>query len=100
MTPNDYLQRILERQALREDGPELSALRNERGKIEAILRDAFGSKPTIKYGGSKAKGTMILLSYDLDILCYFPLRVGRGRGNARSPIRGGSRRSGSRRVHD
>lgn len=72
MTPNDYLQRILERQTLEEDGPGLTALRSERGKIEAILRDAFGWEPTIRYGGSKAKGTMILLSYDLDILCYFP----------------------------
>jgi tRNA nucleotidyltransferase (CCA-adding enzyme) len=35
-----------------------------------LLRDEFGSTPTIKYGGSKAKGTMIQESYDLDVVCY------------------------------
>lgn len=72
MTPNEYLDRLLEAQTLGEDGPELLALRTERERIQAALRAAFGSAPTIRYGGSKVKGTMILLSYDLDILCYFP----------------------------
>ena len=39
----------------------------------AVLLVAAGraSSPTIRYGGSKAKGTMIKEAYDLDMTCYF-----------------------------
>ena len=41
--------------------------------VEALLREKFAkSSPTIRYGGSKAKGTLIRESYDLDVICYFP----------------------------
>jgi len=68
----DYLYDVLNSQNLDPDGPEMKALQKHREKVEAILRKRFGSAPTIKYGGSKAKGTMIKESYDLDIIEYFP----------------------------
>jgi hypothetical protein len=71
MTPNEYMAEILEQQTLDEDGPELKALRAKRDEVEDVLREKLGSGPVIKYGGSKAKGTMVLVSYDLDLLCYF-----------------------------
>lgn len=72
MNGNEYLQKILADQTLKEDGPELKALREERASVDALLREEFkDSNPTIRYGGSKAKGTMIKESYDLDIPCYF-----------------------------
>jgi hypothetical protein len=72
MTPHEYLEKVLEAQTLADDGPELKALRERRDEIEAHLRDAFGSSPTIRYGGSHAKRTLVKDSYDLDIVCYFP----------------------------
>jgi hypothetical protein len=68
----DYLYDVLNSQNLDPDGPEIKALQKQREKVEAMLRKGFGSSPTIKYGGSKAKGTMIKESYDLDIIEYFP----------------------------
>lgn len=72
MTDNEYLNEVLNSQNLDPEGPELKALQKEREKVEKLLRKKFGSSPTIKYGGSKAKGTMIKESYDLDIINYFP----------------------------
>jgi hypothetical protein len=63
---------VLDSQALAEDSSELKALRSHRETIEECLREAFGSAPVIRYGGSQAKGTLIKESYDLDIVCYFP----------------------------
>jgi hypothetical protein len=70
MTPNEYLAALLDAQKL--DEAELAALTEHRDEVEALLRQEFGSKPTIRYGGSKAKHTMIRESYDLDIVCYQP----------------------------
>jgi SMODS domain-containing protein len=72
MNPNEYLLKILDEQTLAEDGAELKRLRERREEVEDLLRADFGSSPTIRYGGSKAKGTMIKEAYDLDIICYFP----------------------------
>jgi len=72
MTPSEYLSKLLDEQTLAEDSTELKRLRARRGEVERLLRDAFGSSPTIRYGGSKAKGTMIKEAYDLDVICYFP----------------------------
>ena len=73
MTDNEYLQSVLEQQTLAEGSQELEDLREHRGDVEALLRREFSaSSPTIRYGGSKAKGTMIRAAYDLDIICYFP----------------------------
>jgi len=71
-TDNDYLNSVLDSQTLDPDGLEMTALQGERQKVETLLRKRFGSSPTIKYGGSKAKGTMIKESYDLDTITYFP----------------------------
>jgi len=73
MDTNEYLQKILESQTLSTDSGELKDLQKHRADIEEVLRKKFSeSSPTIRYGGSKAKGTMIRESYDLDIICYFP----------------------------
>lgn len=72
-TTNEYLQAVLDSQVLSDDSDEMKELRTHRDEVEEILRDKFGdASPTIRYGGSKAKGTLIKESYDLDIVCYFP----------------------------
>jgi hypothetical protein len=73
MTTQEYLDSILASQKLAEDGDELKELRQHRDEVEDLIKAAFkDSSPTIRYGGSKAKGTMVKDSYDLDIICYFP----------------------------
>ena len=72
MTSNQYLEEVLLEQTLSPGGPELKALQQHRKDVEKLLRDKFGNSPTIREGGSKAKGTMIKESYDLDLTCYFP----------------------------
>ncbi len=72
METNKYLKEVLKQEALEDDGPELKELRSEREKIEKIILEKFSeSSPSIRYGGSKAKGTMIKSSFDLDITVYF-----------------------------
>lgn len=70
MTPNEYLTKLLESQTLKEGSTELEDLRKHREAVETLIRAKFPS-PTIRYGGSKAKGTMVRDSYDLDLPCYF-----------------------------
>jgi hypothetical protein len=73
MTTNEYLKQILSSQNLAEGSDELKALQEHRADVEKLLRDNFAAcSPTIRYGGSKAKGTMNRESYDLDLICYFP----------------------------
>jgi hypothetical protein len=72
MTTNDYLKNVLASQTMADGSNELKALQQHRAEVEKVLRQHFlDSSPTIRYGGSKAKGTMIKESYDLDIICYF-----------------------------
>lgn len=72
MTPSEYLDEILKQQTLADDGGELAELRSKRGEVEGLLKTEFpSSKVTIRYGGSKAKNTMIKENYDLDVVCYF-----------------------------
>lgn len=71
MTNEEYLDEILESQTLANDGDELKLLRKRRDDVEKLLRKEYGSAPSIRYGGSKAKGTMITDSFDLDVICYF-----------------------------
>jgi hypothetical protein len=71
MTNDEYLDEILESQTLDNDGEELKLLRQRRNDADRLLRKAYGGGPSIRYGGSKAKGTMNKDSYDLDITCYF-----------------------------
>lgn len=72
MTNNEYLNTILQQEHLDRDGSEMKALKAERDKVAGIISEAFEeSNPSIVYGGSKAKHTMIKSSYDLDIPVYF-----------------------------
>ncbi len=69
--PNDYLSDVLKDQDLEEGSDELKRLREERDRVERMLRDKLDSSTlTIRYGGSKAKRTMIREAYDLDVICY------------------------------
>ena len=80
MSNNDFLREVLRAHEIQPKSTEMRALQEARGDVEALLRDAFpGCTPTIRYGGSKAKNTMVLEDYDLDIVCYFP-RDERGAG--------------------
>src|SRR5262245_47678957 len=73
METKEYLEKILAGQNLEDGSQELKDLESHRKDVEKILRDGFPKcSPTIRYGGSKAKGTLIRESYDLDIVCYFP----------------------------
>lgn len=81
MTPNDYLLKTLDQQTLADDSDELQQLRDRRREVEDLLRADFGSSPSIRYGGSKSKGTMIKEAYDLDVVCYFPRDDGDAGGN-------------------
>ena len=73
MTTNEYLAKILEQQDVTKDDSVMSSLAKHREDVEQLIEKSFSeSSPTIRYGGSKAKGTMVKDSYDLDIACYFP----------------------------
>lgn len=69
--PKDILKDILAVQRIRPGDPEIRSLRELREEVELALRERFGSRPKIKYAGSKAKNTMIRSAYDLDLTCYF-----------------------------
>ena len=71
MTFDEYLQKILKQQALDENGQELKDLRARQAEVEACLGQLLEGAPEIKHGGSRAKGTMVKASYDLDLFCYF-----------------------------
>jgi hypothetical protein len=72
MSANDYLYDTLASQALEDESEEVKALQKHRADVEKLLCDHFkDSSPTIRYAGSKAKGTMNRELYDLDIICYF-----------------------------
>jgi hypothetical protein len=72
METKEYLESVLSAQNLADDSAELKDLQARRAAVEQLIRDKYGSVPTIRYGGSKAKGTLIKESYDLDIVCYLP----------------------------
>lgn len=70
-TDEKYLMDVLGSQTLADDSQEMKDLRLQRDLVETLLKNAFPTAK-IRYGGSKAKGTMIKESYDLDLVCYFP----------------------------
>jgi hypothetical protein len=73
MANTEYLETVLKNQDLKDDSPELKDLQKERANVEKLLRAGFPDcSPTIRYGGSKAKNTIIKENYDLDIASYFP----------------------------
>ncbi len=71
MTDQDYLRKVLEGQTLSDDSKELKDLEKHKKDVERLLKRKFGSGPQLREGGSKAKGTMILEAYDLDLPYYF-----------------------------
>jgi hypothetical protein len=72
MTDNEYLDAVLRDQTLVPGGTELTALERQRKNVVAVLEKKLGSaKPTVRKGGSWAKGTMNLEVYDLDLPTYF-----------------------------
>lgn len=75
MTVADFFNQLLKSQELTPE--QSSELTGHRDEVEAVLREVFGQDPTIRYAGSKAKGTMNADSYDLDIACYFPNDCGK-----------------------
>jgi hypothetical protein len=86
MEPVKYLENVLNAQKLEDDSQELKDLQAHRQDVEKILRDGFPkSSPVIRYGGSKAKNTLIRKMYDLDIVCYF-LRDDNGAGSTLEEI--------------
>lgn len=70
-TDEQYLMDVLGSQNLADDSREMKDLRHQRDLVGTLLKDAFPTA-TIRYGGSKAKGTLIKEAYDLDLVCYFP----------------------------
>ncbi len=73
MDTENYLKKILKDQELTDGSPELTALQRHRQEVEGVLKVGFPKCwPTIRYGGSKAKDTLIRELYDLDLVCYFP----------------------------
>jgi hypothetical protein len=73
MTQTEYLDAVLRSQMLTPGSSELKELQQHKNEVDDLLLAEFGdAHPTLRYGGSKAKGTMIRESYDLDIICYFP----------------------------
>ena len=70
MTPHEYLDGLLRGQAMRQQ--DISTLKQLRDKIEGDLRRSYGSAPRFYYAGSYGKDTMIQVSFDLDIVIYFP----------------------------
>lgn len=77
MKTSDYLNEILEYQSLfsntsDSDSPELKVLREEKKIIASILESKFGCDSFKLYnGGSYIKNTMVKVSYDFDLPCYF-----------------------------
>lgn len=72
MKPADYLAGLLREQRLVPASQETLDLEARREEVEKVLRSEFRvSAPSIRYGGSKAKNTMIKECFDLDLICYF-----------------------------
>lgn len=73
MTPDQYLDAVVNAQTFASDDPELAALRERGNEVKDLLRGRLSShNPSVRNAGSHAKGTMIRASYDLDVLTYFP----------------------------
>jgi len=71
MTADEYLREVLDSQALGDDSDEVKVLQKHRADVEKVICDNFKDTAlTIRYAGSKAKGTMNKESYDLDIISY------------------------------
>lgn len=71
MTADEYLSQVLASQSLGDGSDEVKAMQTHRADVEKLIRDTHSDTVlTIRYAGSKAKGTMNKESYDLDIISY------------------------------
>lgn len=72
MSTNDYLRKVLAKQAFGDNDPEMKELKKRRKDVEDALRECFSDCPiSIRWAGAIMKGTMIRESYDGDLTCYF-----------------------------
>lgn len=72
MNPKEYLTTVLKNQQLSKESQEYKQLMSRGESIKKKIESAFkDSKINIDYGGSIAKGTIILEDYDLDLIAYF-----------------------------
>lgn len=86
MNPNDYLKKVLSKQALNDGDPEIKDLCKRWNEVAELLRESFPKcDPSIRWAGSKIKGTMIRDSYDGDMTSYFP-NDDQGCGNSLAEI--------------
>lgn len=71
MNMRKSLQEIVEAERLDPKGAEMREIQRCKMEVERLLYSEFGTQGlSIRYGGSKSKGTMLKCSYDLDILSY------------------------------
>lgn len=88
MTDEEFLQRVLDEQAVAADSQTHADLLAEHERIAVLLKSKLeGSSPSIDLGGSLAKGTIVHASYDLDSICYFD-NDDSGSGDTLKEIRG------------
>ena len=66
-----YLTELLTSQDLTSE-QERTLQIHKKEVTDFLLSEFAADKPSIKYAGSREKGTMIRDNYDLDIVCYFP----------------------------
>jgi hypothetical protein len=72
MTDSQYLEAVLRDQTLVPGGPELAELERQRKNVVAVLDGKLAhARPTVRRGGSWAKGTMNREVYDLDLPIYY-----------------------------
>lgn len=72
MTPEEYLEKVLSQQKMKDSDQEVQDLIKRRDEIRDTLQSRLSRySPSIKWAGSRAKGTMIRESYDGDMTCYF-----------------------------
>lgn len=72
MTGSEFLISLLGSQKLRDGCAELNELDAVRIEVERLIRTKYPqSIIRITHGGSRAKGTIVLEDYDLDLVVYF-----------------------------
>lgn len=70
MTPHAYLEDWLKNREKLDDS-EVKEYQAKRAELEEIIKSEWGSKVSVRYSGSVAKGTAVRSSWDLDIALYF-----------------------------
>jgi len=72
MTKKQSLAEIIQSERLAQDSPEMQTIIESRNEIQRLIQSEYGhNEISIRYGGSKAKGTILLREHDSDLLVYF-----------------------------